>query len=121
MRESVWKKGILEDMERCNTMVFHIVASLMQEPGWPDEHVTHRYWQGFIEFKGEKTRLEKKQEIIIRELNKRQPMSAVIARYPDRIENHKGELIAHFDGTGRGLILKLKELMDLENCPDVRS
>lgn len=107
MRESEFKRRVLDGVTRCNGMVFHIVASMMQEPGWPDEYIQHRYWRGFLEFKGKNTRLSAKQKIIIRELNERCPGSAYVVRYPDRIENEKGELIVNFDGSGQDLVQKL--------------
>jgi hypothetical protein len=92
--------------------VFAIVAHKFQEPGWPDRYVHHRYWHGWLEFKGEHTRLDKKQRIIIARLNERVPDSAFVVRWPDRIEDEEGELLATFNGTGHDLIEALKLLKE---------
>lgn len=110
MNETQWTKTITDDMKKCNAMVFAIVGSLMQEPGWPDRFISHSVWQGHLEFKGVKTKLEAKQAFIVRELNRRKEGTAYVIRQPDRIEDHRGSLVDHFDGTGFGLIHKLGEM-----------
>lgn len=110
MTESEWTRDICAGIRLCNGIVQAIVGSKMQDPGWPDRFICHRYWRGHIEFKGAKTRLTDKQRIIIRGLRERQPGSAYVVRYPDRIEDHEGELLATFDGTALGLLKTLQQI-----------
>ena len=112
MKESPWTREICAQLKRQNCMTFAVVAHKLQEPGWPDRYVHHAYWRGWLEFKGPKTRTAPKQKIIIRELNVRRPWSAFIVRAPDRIEDHSGNVIAYFDGTGRDLLHTLKGISD---------
>lgn len=79
--EREWRGKICQQMRECNAMVFAIVPSIYMEPGWPDVHVHHAYWRGWIEFKGAETLLTEKQRVVIRELNKRHSGSAFIARH----------------------------------------
>jgi hypothetical protein len=55
----------------CGAMIFPIVASKMQPPGWPDRIVVHKGWTGFIEFKGESTAVRPVQVVVMRNLRKR--------------------------------------------------
>ena len=111
-REGEWTRDVCEQMTRCNAMILPNVAGRMVAPGWPDRLVWHRYWSGLLEFKGKRTRVEPHQKIKLRELRERQPGCVFVVRYPDRIEDENGSLIANFDGSGHGLIIKLAELRD---------
>lgn len=110
MTESKWTRKICCEMEECNAIVTAMVASMMQQPGIPDRHVCHAHWGGWLEFKGERTRLTDVQKIFVREQNRRRPGTAFVVRAPDRIEDHEGVLVSYFDGTGHDLVLKLGEL-----------
>lgn len=111
MTESEWTRLVCEEMSRCNTIIFPCVASKMQAAGWPDRWVCHKLWCGWLEFKGENTLLTVKQHHIIYSLNKRQPCSAFVVRWPNRIENEEGELITHFDGHGKTLLQQLSKII----------
>lgn len=109
-KESKWTAKVVKEAREIGTLVFAIVGSEMQEPGWPDRHFTHRRWSGFLEFKGKVTRVKPKQAIIIRELNRRKPGSAYIVRWPGLVQDHDGNTLGEFDGTGRDLIDLLEML-----------
>lgn len=94
--ESTKTRALCEDLKRLNTKIFSIVGNRMQEPGIPDRYISHKLWHGWIEFKDEGTQLTEKQAYLIRELNKRQPASAFVIRFPDRIEDHEGSLMIRF-------------------------
>lgn len=111
--ESPWTRVMCKQMRMCNAKVIAIVASSMQEPGLPDRLIWHKYWHGFLEFKGSKTAVTGEQTSKIRELNGRVPDSAYVVREPDRIENCCGILVARFDGTGSGLLQTLRRLHDV--------
>lgn len=72
----------------------------------------HPAWHGWLEFKGARTALTAKQRIVLRRLNERVPGSAYVVRYPDRIENERGDLLATFDEPGQ-LLEALRG-----NCPE---
>lgn len=109
MNETKWTGIICDEMEKCNAIIFACVAQKMQAPGWPDRQVTHRYWMGWLEFKGETTKVTKLQKKRIRDLNARQPGTAYVVRYPDKIEDQDGNLQALF-ANGLDLIKALQEL-----------
>lgn len=110
MNESKWTREICGELHRNNAMVHAIVGTMMQAAGWPDRYVAHTLWQGYLEFKGEKTELKKHQAIILRELNKRRPGLAYVVRYPNRIEDYNGNLVKRFHGTGADLLHTLNEI-----------
>jgi len=97
MKECAWTRKMCRELERCNAVVFACVAHKMQAPGWPDRWVCHRRWRGWLEFKGDNTRLTALQRKRIRDLNDRQPGSAFVVRHPNRIEDCDGNLIATFN------------------------
>lgn len=126
MLEKTWRKKICDELRKCNALVFPIIGGVAsgfknregvrysQEPGLPDVYVAHSYWQGFVEFKAEKTKLTEKQKYIIGELNKRNKISAVICRYGSlgvhSIQNEKGEILGDFTSA----LDLLKVLRDLK-------
>ncbi len=62
-------------------MIFPIVASRMQPPGWPDRIIVHRLWVGFIEFKGVNTAVRPVQAVVMKNLRRRGRV-VYIAREP---------------------------------------
>lgn len=109
MTESESTRRFCQEMVKLNAVVFSIVGSNMQSPGWPDRYIAHRRWAGWIEFKGPRTRLAHLQALRIRALRER-GVNAVIVRFPNRIEDENGELLGVFDGSARHF---------LETCPEV--
>ena len=107
VKESKWTKGVCGEMTKCNALVFACVGGVMQTAGWPDRYVAHKLWTGWLEFKGEKTRLTIKQHHIIYTLNKKRPGTAYVIRWPNRIEDCNGDLLANFDGHGKSLLTQL--------------
>lgn len=107
MAECKWTREICAQLERYNTLIFPVVASRMQKPGWPDRFIAHTQWQGWLEFKDYKTPVSRLQKKVLRELRLRNKRLAYIVRRPDRIEDERGNLLGHFDGTGLGLLKEL--------------
>ena len=105
-------RDLCTDLRARGAMVFAVVGSVMQEPGWPDRYVHHVWWSGWIEFKDGTRRLTPKQQYVIRELNARRPCSAFVVRFPDRVENDLGDLQIEFDGSAMGLLLSLQRLTE---------
>lgn len=116
-KECAWTRSICQKLEAHGCKVRSIVASRMQQPGWPDRWVTHRLWHGHLEFKGEDTVLTALQRIVIRDINLRQPGTAFVVRcaqkpnWPEagRIEDHDGKVLHEFDNV-RGLLAGLHHL-----------
>ncbi len=102
MSECKATREICEVLRRRNALVFAIVGSTMQEPGWPDRYVAHRKWSGWLEFKMMVGALSTKQRIIIRELTER-GVPAYVVRIYDRgrldIEDHNGNVLCSTDMT----------------------
>lgn len=130
MLEKIFRTRICNELRACNAIVLPIIGgvasgykdragvSYAMEAGMPDIFCAHKYWSGFIEFKGEKTRLTTKQKDMIAKLNKRSNILAIVCRCVDiispvsekyRIENEKGELLGVFHD-GLSLVKKLAEL-----------
>lgn len=128
MTESEWTRAVvMPALKSCNCMVFAVVGGaaqrsdsreerapvVMQQPGWPDRYVHHKYWAGWLEIKGEKTRVTDLQAKVMRELNNRRPGSAFVLRLPGLIESESGETLADLSGfewTGIELIRALHAL-----------
>jgi hypothetical protein len=98
-------------MERYNAYFFSCVASRMQTPGWPDRYMAHKWWSGWLEFKGAATRVAPGQKVVLREIRSRGAAAWVVRLGGvNQIEDEEGNVYAHFDGTGIGLLTALKGL-----------
>jgi len=95
MIESKWTRKVCEDLKRQNAKVVAFVGQIMQESGIPDRYVCHRLWQGFLEFKGIKTKLQLHQEIFIREISARGG-NAYVVRFPGIVEDSRGIVLGKF-------------------------
>ena len=107
MGEIQFTHRICDQMKKYNVKVTAIVASMMQPAGIPDRYIAHTVFCGWLEFKGRETKITKRQAIFIREHNRCAPNTAYVVREPDRLEDHDGNLLDTFDGTGYGLLLLL--------------
>ena len=113
MGEMEFTSRITKEMKDCNAMIYPLIQYSKTEgahrfgvpKGWPDRYVAHRYYQGFLEFKGAKTRIIQEQRYIISELRNR-GVNVYVIREPNIIE---GE--GTFDSTGLGLLKKLRDLI----------
>lgn len=103
MKESEWTRIICGQLKAMNAIVFAVVGGTMQEPGIPDRYICHTKWQGWLEFKGGKTKVAAKQRIWIRRHNERRPGSAFVVRYPGYVEDGDGVSVCHFTN-GRQLL-----------------
>lgn len=93
--ESKWTKKICSELELCGAIVVPMVAGSMSN-GWPDRIIWHPSWQGFVEFKAEKTVDTKQQQHNRQALNRRAPGTAVVARYPGYVHC----VTQHYETTG---------------------
>lgn len=82
MNESSLTKSLCKTLTGQGALIFAIVGGPIQETGWPDRHISHLKWTGWLEFKL-RTHLSLKQKIIIRELNRRGD-SAFMVRFVGR-------------------------------------
>lgn len=97
-------------MEQHGAVVLALVAGKRQSPGWPDRYVCHPAFHGWLEFKGENTRLRPLQRAVMERLNLRRPRTALVVRAPGRVEDHEGRLLDEFDGTGGSLLAALRRV-----------
>lgn len=96
MSEIPYTHEVYKKLELLNAIVIPYVASMRNKPGVPDRIIVHKYWSGFLEFKGVRTPIKKNQELTIKELNKRDPGCAFVIRERGLIQNHLGETLAEF-------------------------
>ena len=94
----------------------HVQAISMQQSGWPDRHIIHRHWIGWLEFKSRR-KLRLNQKLIIKDINSRRPGTAYVVHYPGIIENHDGVACHEFEENGEGLLACLQELYELACHP----
>lgn len=81
MTESEWTRKVTAALRGRNAMVFPIVASRMQPPGWPDRLLCHKYTGlCLLEFKGPDTKVSALQQQVIRELRARDAYHTFVVR-----------------------------------------
>lgn len=78
MSESAATRVFCKLLESHNSLTCAIVGSLRQKRGLPDRFISHRRWQGWVEFKAFNGVVDPLQERFIREFNKRKVGSAFI-------------------------------------------
>lgn len=110
MLESKWTREVCKELEELGAKVVAFVAQKMQEPGIPDRYICHRFWRGFLEFKGATTRLQTNQRMFISAINLRGG-NAFVVRYPGFVEDVRGTVLGKFDD-GTELLLLLVKLSD---------
>lgn len=81
---------VCKELRELGALVYPVVAGRFAAPGWPDRIVWHRQWCGFVEFKAAKTVVQPVQWEVVRQLNIRQPFSAIVARFG--LDGAPGEL-----------------------------
>ena len=99
MKENEFAKRMTKAIRDCNGIVLSVVGNKMQQAAWPDIYVAHRYWQGWIEFKGHRTVLREDQRRMIEELHKRGVNAVVVRYHPEgcMIETEHGVLLDIFN------------------------
>jgi hypothetical protein len=107
--ESLWTKKICKQMEACGAMIFPIVASKMQQPGWPDRLVVCVGWCGLIEFKGVHTAIREVQRVRMRDIRKR-GRYVFLAREPGELYDGD-QLVGEFEN-GAELLQLIRHLVD---------
>lgn len=98
--ETKWTAKVTQIMERKGAIKFAIVGGDMQEPGWPDRFIAHRWWHGFLEFKNPTTVSTTKQRLVIRALTER-GVNAFFCRRVDewhcQLEDHDHNVVGECD------------------------
>ena len=114
-RETVWSACILSLIsKKANGTILSVHGHEMQAPGWPDSYISHKYWKGWIEFKGSKTRLTDLQKMILSKLGANGDR-VYIVRYPNLIQHYEGVLLTRFTtGTTNDGISMLKAICAYE-------
>lgn len=111
--ESEWTREVISSMKRLGCYPLTLSASKRQQNGVPDRYVAGPGIYSFacwLEFKGARTQVRLDQKLVIRNLRARDRTCCYVVRYPGRVEDEVGALLAAFDGTGLGLMKALKEL-----------
>lgn len=111
-KEIAWTAQVVNDLRKCNAEVLPIVASKYVS-GWPDRHITHRLWSGFLEMKDDTTKLRPDQRQVLRRLRQTNPAHAFVCRRGDMfctLEDEDSGVVATWDGTAPSLLKELSEL-----------
>lgn len=81
MNESEWTRNICKSLEsQIPIIITPLTASKRSIHGISDRHFNSKIWCGFVEFKGERTKLTKLQQRFLEQQNKVTPGSAFIWR-----------------------------------------
>jgi hypothetical protein len=116
MKENEFARIVTKALRQCNAEVLSIVGNKMQAPAWPDIFVAHRYWVGFIEFKGVETVLRRDQRIKIGKLTDK-GVNVFVVRCPEFIEDEWGNRLTVFDmKSGKSLLNALRILSNAKIC-----
>ena len=108
MTESKFRKVICRKIRDMGGIIIPYVGSAMQFKGVPDIYLAHRRYCGFIEFKGEDTKINQVQTKVMMSLRNK-GAKAYIVRAPRFICMPAGEIIEEFDNVP-DLLIKLGEL-----------
>lgn len=111
--ESTFRAPLIKNMRGMGAEILSIVGSKMQGDGWPDIHIDHIHWSGWIEFKGVKTLVKPHQTQKMKDLVAA-GAKVYIARAPDKIYDHEEVLMCYFKPP-----LLLPTLIVLENSVNV--
>ena len=80
--ECAWTRDVcayLRDRLACIVKA-EFAGSKFQQPGWPDRWLCHTLWVGWLEFKGDETRVTLLQRKRMADIWNRQPASVFIVR-----------------------------------------
>lgn len=94
--EMLYTRRICKGLTKLGAIVIPYVGSTRQPIGYPDRHVIHRLWIGWIEFKSVKGRLRPAQKIRMRMMNDARPHTAVVVREGDIVEDESGNVLFTF-------------------------
>lgn len=71
MREATLTAQWVALLRRQGAMVYPLIAGRDTPEDWPDRYVAHEWWQGFVELKTKRLRLQPGQALVIRMLRER--------------------------------------------------
>lgn len=80
MKETDLTRELCKMLERAGAVVFACVGAGFQGRGWPDRHIDHKLWSGWIEFKKDQGALRPMQRVKLESIWKAGG-SALIARF----------------------------------------
>ena len=108
--EMIFTKRVCRELVEDGAVIFPIVASVKQPPGWPDRLVVHRTAMVLLEFKGPTTPVGRAQEVVHNQLLRRGKYAFFI-RAPNEIW-HGSAMVATFS-TGADLMEKLRAYIQM--------
>jgi len=86
-RESEFQSALKDQLEvPCGAVVLNVHGHAMQQAGWPDLHVVHPFWIGWLELKMDSGWLSKKQQAVCDQLWETRATSVYVVRF--RREGH---------------------------------
>ena len=106
--ETKFRKRICRKVREMGGIIIPYVGSAMQFRGVPDIYLAHNRYCGFIEFKGEETKLQPIQTKVMMQLREK-GCKAYIVRAPCLICHPAGEIIEDFESVP-DLLVKLGDL-----------
>lgn len=109
--EIPYTRTICDLLRNHNAEIIPYVASERNRPNVPDRIIWHRYWHGFIEFKGVDTAIRPGQRILINELNKRVPGSAFVVRAATLVKTNPAGFIQTSDGVTLAEFVTVLEML----------
>jgi len=81
MNESDYTAKLSAALKQCDAVVIPLVAGMRGISGMPDRFICHRIWAGFLECKGEHTKITSLQVYLHAMLNEQQPGICYVCRY----------------------------------------
>ena len=108
MTEAIYRKKLCRELRRIGAMVIPYVASTRGLSGTPDIYLSHKKWQGWLEFKGANTKLTPIQYQVCLQMWATRT-KVYIVREGNLLEDHFGECISEFRDA-MNLLNKLQEL-----------
>jgi len=112
MTESESTRRLCEELEQCGCLVKPHVASMMNQPGWPDRWVCHRLWHGHLEMKAGDGELSPLQRRRLSEIERRQPGTAFVLRFVRDEEGRPVMQVERSDGHRYGSVESARHLME---------
>ena len=97
MSETTFRKRCCKIWRQQGAFLFpNVTAGKLSTPNWPDLWLVVRQgdhnWHGWIEFKGEKTKLALAQKLVLRRLAAT-GVPAIIYRQPNIVEDYEGNIL----------------------------
>lgn len=116
MKECPWTRKICKQLTTLGAEVkVEYAGSRYVASGWPDRFICHTVWMGWLEFKGDNTRVTDLQRERMKRLWERQPGSVYVVRHgydANYIQLYNGDTVAKWLSVEE-MLLELRRLHNL--------